>query len=255
LNFYKTSEIARETGVHPNTVRFYEDWGLLPPVPRAGNRYRLYTQVHLEQMRLARIAIRSAFAIGTIRKRAISIIKTAAASNLDQALEESYDYLTHLNSEKEKAEEALGILRKWMNKRDEADTTGISLGRRDTAALLEVSMDTLRNWERNGLLDIPRNSKNGYRIYGKKEIDRAKVIRTLRLVNYSIMAILRMLKATDSDTEDPDVLSIVRTPQLDEDMVYATDRWILSLTKMIKDANKVIIQIQKMMKKQVQEIH
>ena len=41
----------------------------------------------------------------------------------------------------------------------------LSIGQ--TAELLDVSIDMLRNWERNGLIsDIPRDPRNNYRLYG-----------------------------------------------------------------------------------------
>ena len=48
------SEIAREVGAHPNTVCHYEGWGFLPAVARSLSGYRLYTEIHLDYMRLAR---------------------------------------------------------------------------------------------------------------------------------------------------------------------------------------------------------
>ena len=246
MKYYKTSEIAKVAGVHPNTVRLNEDLGLLQPVRRANNNYRLFTLAHIELMYLARIALRRGFVEGNIRKRAISIIKTAAKGNLKLALEEAYNYLAHIKNERSKADEALTILQKWMNKKNEPSAMDVFLGRGETSRLLGVSIDALRNWERNGLLDVPRNSKNGYRLYGPKEIDRAKVIRTLRMANYSMMAILRMLKAVDTNIREPEIRKIVSTPQPDEDMVYATDRWILTLSKTEEDAKELIIQIKKM---------
>jgi DNA-binding transcriptional MerR regulator len=44
----RTSDISRAVGVHPNTVRLYETWGLLPPIPRSSSGYRLFTEQHLE---------------------------------------------------------------------------------------------------------------------------------------------------------------------------------------------------------------
>ena len=246
LKYYKTSEIAEAAGVHPNTVRLYENLGLLQPVRRGNNNYRLYTLAHMEQMRLARIALKSACVEGNIRKLAISIIKTAATGTLRLALEEAYDYLTHIKNEQSKAAEALAILQKWMNKKNEPGATHNVLRRGDTSRILGVSIDALRNWERNGLLDVPRNSENGYRMYGPKEIDRAKVICTLRVANYSMIAILRMLKAVDTNSREPEILKIVSTPQPDEDMIYATDRWILTLSETEKDAKELITQIKRM---------
>ena len=250
--YYRTSDIAKVAGVHPNTVRLYEELELLPPVPRDNNNYRLYTLAHMEQMRLARMALRCAFAEGNIRKRAISIVKTAAGGNLKSALKEADDYLNHIRKERSRAEEALIILRKWIERRDRASTSRVYLGRRDAAHLLDVSIDALRNWERNGLLEVPRNNKNGYRLYGQKEIDKAKVVRTLRMANYSLMAILRMLDAVATSSE-ADIYGIVSTPQPDEDMVYATDHWILSLTETEKEANEVIMQIKRIMKNRLAE--
>lgn len=57
FNPLSTSKIAKIVGCHPNTVHMYEAWGSLPPVPRAANGYRLYTEDHLYQMRLARTAL------------------------------------------------------------------------------------------------------------------------------------------------------------------------------------------------------
>ena len=55
--YLRTSDVARAVGVHPNTVRRYEEWGFLPPIPRTASGYRQFTQAHLEQMRLARLAL------------------------------------------------------------------------------------------------------------------------------------------------------------------------------------------------------
>lgn len=250
MKHYKTSEIARAAGVHPNTVRLYEDLGLLQPVRRANNNYRRYTSAHMDQMQLARIALRHGFVESNIRKRASAIIKTAASGNLNLALEEACDYLSHIKKEQSKAGEALAILRKWMRRKNEPGDVDIFLGRGDASRLLGVSIEALRNWERNGLLNVPRNSSNGYRLYGQKEIDRAKVIRTLRMANYSIMAILRMLKSTDTNSgREPDIFRIVSTPQPDEDMAYATDRWILSLAQVEEDVEELLMHIKRILSK------
>lgn len=42
--YLKVKDISTRTGVHPETIRFYEKKGLLPPPLRAANSYRLYGQ-------------------------------------------------------------------------------------------------------------------------------------------------------------------------------------------------------------------
>jgi DNA-binding transcriptional MerR regulator len=69
----------------------------------------------------------------------------------------------------------------------------------------------LRNWERNGLLTVPRDPDNGYRRYGPAEIGRLRVIRTLRHARYSPMAILRMLRQLDAD-RDANLRQALDTP-------------------------------------------
>ena len=56
MNTYTTTEVAKIIGIHPNTVRMYEEWGLIPLAERKPNGYRVFTDFHIEQLRLARIA-------------------------------------------------------------------------------------------------------------------------------------------------------------------------------------------------------
>ena len=54
--YLRTSDIAKAIGVHHNTIRLYEQLGFLPPIPRGDNGYRLFTERHLDQARLIRLA-------------------------------------------------------------------------------------------------------------------------------------------------------------------------------------------------------
>ncbi|SET40797.1 DNA-binding transcriptional regulator, MerR family [Natronincola peptidivorans] len=244
MKYYKTSEIAELVCVHPNTVRLYEKWKLLQPVPRNCKGYRLYTEDHLEQMRLARIALRCNFIEGNIRNLATDIVKTGAQGDLQKALNMAYDYRIHIQKELTKAEEALEIIYKWL--KDEV-TVGEEtyMKRKDVANLLNISIDVLRDWERNGLIKVPRSPNNNYRMYGAYEIRRLKVIRTLRNANYSMMSILRMFKYID-EGKVSDVKEIIDTPSLEEDIISATDRWITTLIETIENAEEVIVQLEMM---------
>ena len=48
-----------------------------------------------------------------------------------------------------------------------------NLKRKDVSNLLDISMDTLQNWEMNGLLTVKRKN-NGYRVYTDEDIQRLK---------------------------------------------------------------------------------
>ena len=252
MKYYMTSEIAKLVCVHPNTVRLYEKWRLLQPVSRNCKGYRLYTEDHLEQMRLARIALRCDFIEGNIRNLATVIVKTAAQGELQKALNMSYDYIIHIQNELTKAEEALEIIYKGL--KDEVKVEEETyIKRKDVANLLNISIDVLRNWERNGLIKVPRSPNNNYRVYGGYEIRRLKVINTLRNANYSMMSILRMFKHID-EGKLSDVKVIIDTPSPEEDIISATDKWITTLLEAIENADEVIVQL-KMMIERTKHVH
>ena len=46
------SDLAREVGIAPSAVRFYERKGILPPAPRQDNGYREYTDDDLCRLRI-----------------------------------------------------------------------------------------------------------------------------------------------------------------------------------------------------------
>ena len=73
MNTYKTIDIARIIGIHVNTVRLYEKCGLIPKPERLGNGYRVFTDLHIEQFRLARAALRGGrfFKMDFVNKRLI----------------------------------------------------------------------------------------------------------------------------------------------------------------------------------------
>ena len=83
LHHLRTSDIAKAVGVHPNTVRLYEEWGFLPPIPRGPSRHRMFTQDHLDQMRLARTALRGPWPGRKIKQSALTLVRLASDSVYD----------------------------------------------------------------------------------------------------------------------------------------------------------------------------
>ena len=99
-------------------------------------------------------------------------------------------------------------------------------------------MDTLRHWELNGLLRVKRK-QNGYRFYTGEDIERLKIIRSLRCANYSLEAILRMLNALEHNPQ-ADMKQILNTPKEDDEIISVCDRLILSLYEAENNAERII---------------
>lgn len=243
MKTYKTSDIAKYAGIHPNTVRLYEELELIPKPERQENGYRIFTEFHIEQMKLARTALRVEVLQNGLRKQAISIVKTSAFGDFDKAIQMTKNYLQQIKQEQANAEEAIAITEKLLSGEDEESSTRV-LTRKETAEYLQISMDTLRNWEMNGLLTIKRK-KNGYRVYTEKDIRRLKMIRALRCGNYSLSAILRMLNAL-SDTLTVDIRQVINTPEKGDDIVSVCDKLLTSLHFAEQNGKKLLEQLEKM---------
>ncbi|MGZ9166621.1 MAG: MerR family transcriptional regulator [Anaerolineales bacterium] len=236
----RTSEIAKELGVHPNTVRLYETWGYLSEVPRAENGYRHYSARHLEQARLAHLTLSWPY-LGD-KTRLIQLVKSAAGGDLGMSMELAYQYLARVRMEKSSAEAALEFLERWAAGH-RMDSSPQNMHIRQAARHLNVTVDMLRNWERNGLITIPRDPANGYRLYGSIEFGRLRVIRILAQSGYSQMAILRMLSRFDQGqrTDLRDALNV--PPEEDTEIQIIADRWLASLVELEGRAQAVIRQI------------
>ncbi len=59
--YLRTSDLARAVGVHRNTVRAYEQWGLISPVERSPSGYRRFKQVHLDCLNPGRLILGGAY--------------------------------------------------------------------------------------------------------------------------------------------------------------------------------------------------
>ena len=243
-NTYSTSQIAKIVGVHPNTVRLYESLELIPPAIRKNNGYRVFNDYHIEQFKLAKMALKVDVLQNGLRKKAIMIIKLSAKFNIYEALMLAKEYLTKLRDEQENAEEAIAIVNDIL-KNKETPPNIKTLTRKQTAEYLNISIDTLRNWELNGLIKIKR-SQNGYRVYTYEDILTLKVIRSLRCANYSLSAILRMLSAF-SDNPDINIREVINTPNYNEEIVSVCDKLISSLKEAEFYAIQIISQLEKML--------
>ncbi len=244
---FRTIDIAKAIGVHPNTVRMYEVWGFLPPVPRAANGYRLYTEAHLDQMQLARTALHGAWPGRNIRQSALALVRESAVGDLYSALKQARQHLALVQAERDRAEGAAQSLEHWACGAT-ASKNIAALQIKEAAELLDVSTDMLRNWERNGLIKVPRDQRSGYRLYSSAEIDRLRVLRMLFRAGYSTMAILRMMRRFDAG-QHSNLRQALDTPRPDEDILSAADQWLTTLSRHEQRARYMIDQLKEMIRK------
>src|SRR5205814_1975285 len=224
MKYLRTSDLAKAVGVHPNTVRRYVDWGLLPPVEYSPSGYRRFTQRHLDCLRLARQVYCTPYPGKALHQSGMRIIQATGSGDLVGGLSLAYIHLALVQSERAQADVAASLLEHWAFGA-EASATIQPLQIGQVAHLLGVTIDILRNWDRNGLIDVPRDPSNGYRRYGAPEISRLRVIRLLSRAGYSLSAILRMLIQLDRGGKT-DLRRALDTPRPDEDVYLASDRWI-----------------------------
>jgi DNA-binding transcriptional MerR regulator len=159
-----------------------------------------------------------------------------------------------VQAERAHAEAAVRFLERWVQG-VAVEATEERLYISAAARRLGVTTDMLRNWERNGLVDVPRDRRNGYRLYGGSEIGRCRVIRMLRRAGYGITAILRMLIYLDrqlSRVQGYELRQVLDTPRADEraglelaseeeeDVYYAADRWLSTLGTFEERAREII---------------
>jgi DNA-binding transcriptional MerR regulator len=241
--FLHTSELARAVGIHPNTVRRYEDWGLLPPVARSPAGYRLFTQQHLDCLRLARLIYAAEYPGRALRAAGNEVIQCAIKGDWRAALEKAQTYFLSVTTELERANQAANLLEHWaQNEQAETDEAPLAIG--EVSRLLDASLDVIRNWERDGLISVRRNPYNGYRLFQKKGIERLQIIRMLGHSGYSHMAILRMFIELDGGNRR-DLKKVLDTPRQDEDIFTAADHWLTTLSGQEKLARQVIQLVEK----------
>lgn len=239
---YTTSQVAKIIGVHSNTVRMYEDLCFIPKAARKENNYRIFSDIHVDQFRLARIAFQIEVLQNGLRKKMVKVVKLSANGQYDEAIALTNEYIDKVHTEIENANEAVKIANMLLHGVAQANST--FLKRKEVSDALGITMDTLRNWEMNGLLKVKRK-ENGYRVYDDTDIQKLKIIRSLRCANYSLSAILRMMNALLT-IQDTDIEFVLNNPDESEGIISVCDQLIMSLNAAKKNARQIILMLNEM---------
>jgi DNA-binding transcriptional MerR regulator len=77
-------------------------------------------------------------------------------------------------------------------------TTGKPLRSGELAYLTGVSSDTLRHYERLGVLSTPLRTTSGYRVFARDVIERVRVVRRALQLGFTLAELSEILRARDS---------------------------------------------------------
>lgn len=224
-------------GVHPNTIRLYEKNGFITQPERKPNGYRIFTQEHLMQVQVIRLALQVEIVQNNIRKEAIAIIVSMAAREYEKAIILSEKRLEHIDCDQKAAEQAIKTVNDLMSGKTQPDE-GVLLTRSEAARSLSTTIDSLRSWEMNGLFSAKRK-QNGYRVYTGEDIERLRVIKILRDANYSIAAIRRLFSQLKTNPK-ANIRHTLDTPTADEDILSVCDKLLTSLALAKTNSYKMI---------------
>jgi DNA-binding transcriptional MerR regulator len=203
----RTAEFANLFGVHPNTVRLYEEWGYLPPIPRDGLGQRVFEEGHVAQMRLARQTLHDAPRCGPEWKEVYkALVWLACGGQAQTAITQARKHLAVVKVARERAVDALAFLKGTLPERI-AQLVTPPLSIQQAAVLIDVSVPVLRRWESYELIEVSRNPHNKYRMYGADEIGWLLVVRTLRQAGYTVAACRRSLEAHQAN--QPDLVAVI----------------------------------------------
>jgi DNA-binding transcriptional MerR regulator len=78
-----------------------------------------------------------------------------------------------------------------------APTPGPTLAPREVARRCGVSADTLRHYERKGVLPRPARTGNGYRRYPPETVDRVLLVQRALVVGFTLDELARVLRERD----------------------------------------------------------
>lgn len=238
MSDFTTKQIADQLGVHPNTVRLYEKWGYISPVKRRPNGYRAYTEQHLEQLKIARIAFPGPYPVSS--RPLYDMVQSYKSQEYSRALELAKVYRQAVHQELEKTNAALKILDQWHKNKYGSDKI-IANSRKEFAALCQLSVETVRTWERNGIFQ-PQVSSSRCNKYSELNYEKVQIIRLLRKRGFSIASLAQVFSSKNNQIIPSQFLEEIYK---NRETSYVADEWLHHLKQHIQRADQLIAIISK----------
>jgi DNA-binding transcriptional MerR regulator len=164
-------DIARKLGVSTTSLRHYEDFGLIPPVTRSSNGYRVYTDEHIAYF----TCIREMMHGFTLSEIAV-MLKLVMANKTDEALWIANKAQAALQNDKRVCEQ---IKRRFIQKKKAAEPKEFSID--FVSKTTGIIPSTIRYWDKIGLISASRCAANNYRTFTERHIDEILIIQAFKL--------------------------------------------------------------------------
>lgn len=197
MNKIRPIDIAARLGISTETLRNYEAHGLVPPIERGANGYRIYTEEHVYYFECIWWMSQ-----GFGMKFTAEVMPYIHRGEVDAVLWRIHAVQAELHQDKLMTDRTLSMLenqalehlpshraRTWMTIGEVSHETG-------------VPASAIRYWEKQGLLSLNREENNQYRKFNAVHVRQILLIRTLRLSVWSLDVIKEVLSEFDHQHVD-----------------------------------------------------
>lgn len=228
----KIGSLAKLTGVKAGTIRFYEKCGFLEPVKRLPNGYRIFYRRHIYQIRVCRLVF-GGFVNRRLRRISRDILQASRDGNPEAYRQAADRYLQAVEEDIRRTKRAVDIV---MDKLQETREDGLLYTKKQAAALVGATSETIRNWERNSL--FRQRAQYEKRLYSQQEMNRMYVIRMLLDNGYSMMEVRSFFEEYDGGGRELAIQQLME-PGENEDLIYRADRYMETLLEAKEKARQL----------------
>ncbi|MCL1948235.1 MAG: MerR family DNA-binding transcriptional regulator [Turicibacter sp.] len=173
----KPKDISKKLSISTSLLRYYEDLGLLPEVPRTPSGYREYETIHYLHFKCIR-GMLPGFGMELLKE--ILPLTDPLKASLTVAAAQSSLFSERARAFKtfKKMEEEASFLKELMKSKN-------SLNIKELAQAAGITEDALRYWEKTGFI-APSRGHNNYRLYDAKCVKQVLVMAALKPTSYFV---------------------------------------------------------------------
>lgn len=229
---YTTIELAQIFHIHPNTIRLYERLNYISIPERATNNYRIFTDLHILQIKICRCIFGYPFTNRNIRNAGNEVMWASSKQEWNIGRQNAERYIKIIEQEIKIARRIAIILNQWahtVNPQKNLDNKNY-LSRKEVADRYAVTVEAVRNWERNRLIVSAKKGEKGEQLYSSNDLDRISIIYMLIQAGFSIAAIQRSLTMYENGYAN-EIVTALNNPKYEE-LVSVGDSWIHELERL-----------------------